>query len=128
MPTDALREFIQCLPLPALVAKHTKHSRVNHPTLLVNQQFSNELGYVHSDIPDKHSWWQKVYPDPLYQQVVQRQWELEEELAEREGRQFIRLDVNLTFKNGREKRYRVLSSPCPGLPDYIQVLFIELTP
>lgn len=121
-----LNEFIQYLPVPALIAKYCPDDSINHPILFVNRRFQQEIGYEQTEIPDKETWWQLAYPDIAYRKVVKNQWELEEELAGRERRNFTKLDVLITNKMGEEKRYRVLCSPCPGLPEYIQVLFINI--
>ncbi len=42
--------------------------------LYVNPYFTKITGYTLADIPDKHTWFQKAYPDPAYRQQVLEAW------------------------------------------------------
>jgi hypothetical protein len=116
-------KFFNMLPLPILVVKHMENT-LNHPIVFANEKFTEELGWTAEEIPDKQSWWEKAYPDKNYQKVVERQWELEMLSAVENNEGFVFLDVNITTKQGLEKRYKVYTEINSQLvPGYYVVAF-----
>jgi hypothetical protein len=101
-------EFFELLPLPVLVTL-PQAGNANAAVVYVNQRFVDELGWELHDIPDKYSWWVKAYPDPDYQKVVERQWELVVSDAKENSANLVSIDVNLTTKSQAIKRYKVSS-------------------
>lgn len=124
MPGQALpKKFFNMLPLPIAIVKHIDDS-LNHPLVFINDKFIKELGWTLEDIPDKQSWWQKAYPDADYQHVVERQWELQMNMALESKEGFVFLDVNIMSKTGQEKRYKVYTEINSQLiPGYYVVAF-----
>jgi hypothetical protein len=117
------KKFFNMLPLPIVVVKHIEDS-LNHPVVFINDKFIAELGWTLEDIPDKQSWWQKAYPDEDYQHVVERQWELQMNMAIESKEGFVFLDVNIMSKKGEEKRYKVYTEINSQLiPGYYVVAF-----
>ena len=49
---------------------------LQHPDKIVyiNRRFSEVLGYQLNDIPDLSAWWLRAYPDPVYREMVQNDW------------------------------------------------------
>ena len=60
----------------------------------------------------------KAYPDPDYQKVVERQWELVVSDAKELSETLVSIDVNIATKSQATKRFRVSSflseNLCPG--------------
>jgi PAS domain-containing protein len=110
-------EFFELLPVPVIVTL-PQVGNANSAVVYVNQQFIDELGWDLSDIPDKYTWWVKAYPDPDYQKVVERQWELVVSDAKELSESLVSIDVNIATKSQTTKRFRVSSflseKLCPG--------------
>lgn len=120
-------KFFNILPLPLLVSKHLVNS-TNHPIVFVNDKFIQELGWTLADVPDKQTWWKKVYPDKDYQKVVERHWELQVSLALEGDESFVFLDVNMMSKAGELKRYKVYTEMNSQLiPGYYVVAFEQIS-
>lgn len=101
-------EFFDLLPIPVAVTL-PQAGNVNSDIIYVNQCFIDELGWQLSDVPDKYTWWKKAYPDPDYQKVVQRQWELSVTDAKEAADRSVSIEVNITTKSHQIKRYKVSS-------------------
>jgi hypothetical protein len=113
--------------LPIVVSKHLDDS-LNYPMVFVNDKFIKEFGWTVADLPDKQTWWKKVYPDQDYQKVVERQWELQVSLALECDESFVFLDVNMMTKAGELKRYKVYTEMNSQLiPGYYVVAFEQIT-
>jgi PAS domain-containing protein len=114
------------LPLPIVVSKHLDDT-LNHAVIFMNDKFIEQLGWTCDDVPDKRTWWQKLYPNPEYQKVVERQWELKVSMALEGEESFVSLDVNITSKAGELKRYKVYTEMKSQLvPGYYVVAFEPL--
>jgi diguanylate cyclase (GGDEF)-like protein/PAS domain S-box-containing protein len=77
----------------------------------VNAAFIKTFGYDLQDIPNLATWWPKAYPDEDYRQWVISSWQSHMELAEREGRQFEALELNIRCKDGSTCTAMVSASP-----------------
>lgn len=103
-----IKDYLNSLPFAALVAKDDK-STLNHQVVHLNNKFLTEIGYTLEEIPDKNSWWLTAYPDPAYQKVVARHWELAvETYNESEGKHVV-MDAEIRTKDGGPKMFRVYS-------------------
>lgn len=62
----------------ALILESTPHGITlidrDDKYLYVNPYFTKITGYTLADIPDKHAWFQKAYPDPAYRKLVLDAW------------------------------------------------------
>jgi hypothetical protein len=120
------KKFFNMLPLPIVVSKHLDDS-LNYPMVFVNDKFIKEFGWTVADVPDKQTWWKKIYPDQDYQKVVERQWELQVSLALECDESFVFLDVNMMTKTGEQKRYKVYTEMKSQLiPGYYVVAFEQI--
>lgn len=115
--------FLTMLPLPLLVVK--EHSDdLNHPIVYLNNCFKNVIGWDLSEIPDKNSWWHKAYPDPSYQNVVIRQWELAVEIANQQSESTVIMEVNIQTKFNGERRFKVYTElKCSLISGHYVVIF-----
>lgn len=66
----------------------------------VNAAFIKTFGYDLDDIPSLAEWWAKAYPDEGYRQWVMRTWRVRMEMAERDGRPFEPMELNIRCKDG----------------------------
>jgi len=94
------------LPLPIVVVEHNKET-LNHPIVYLNSSFKNIIGWNLEEIPDKDHWWQIAYPDPHYQKVVERLWELSMESMDSGNDSFVNITVNIQTKHNEVKRFNV---------------------
>lgn len=123
---DIPEEFFNMLPLPIVVTEY-RHDDLNYPIVFLNQAFIEQIGWELTDIPDKNTWWQTVYPNKDYAKVIERQWELAILAAEETGQGLVYMDVNLTTKDKGEKRYKIYTQiNSQLLPGYYIVAFQAL--
>jgi PAS domain S-box-containing protein len=72
----------------------------------VNPFFTHMFGYALTEIVDRPTWYEKVYPDPIYRERVQTAWKAD--FAERDG--FWRMQqetLTVRCKDGTDKMIRV---------------------
>lgn len=100
------KTFLNMIPIPIILVKHDS-TTLNHPVYFLNDAFLAIIGWTMADIPDKFCWWHKAYPDPKYQKVVERQWELEMETANEKNEKFILMTVNIRTKFQGTQRFKV---------------------
>jgi PAS domain-containing protein len=114
------------LAQPILVVDITKES-LNHTIIYSNNAFINNIGWSLDEIPDKNHWWDKAYPDPQYQKVVESLWELSMESVDPKRDSFVTLEVNIMTKHNGVKRFKVLTELESSLADgYYVVKFEEI--
>jgi PAS domain-containing protein len=94
--------------MPILVVKNTDLS-LNHPLVYVSPRFTEVFGWSLEDIPDKQHWWQTAYPDPQYQKVVERLWEMSMETKSSGDDNFVLMNVNIMTKHAGTKRFKVFT-------------------
>jgi hypothetical protein len=121
---DFSESFLATLPLPLLVVKAIEDD-LNHPIVYVNKQFKYIIRWDLQEIPDKNAWWHKAYPDPSYQNVVIRQWELAVEVADQQNDSSIVMEVNIQTKSNSELRFKVHSERKCSLIDGHYVVIFE---
>lgn len=114
------------LPLPILVAEIVEET-LNHPVVYVNSTFSKIIGWDLADIPDKEHWWKTAYPDPQYQKVVERLWEIGMESSDTEHDNFVLVTVNIMTKHNGIKRFKVYTELESALLDGYYVIAFEET-
>jgi len=99
-------KFFDMLPLPILVVEAIEGT-LNHPLVYVNPSFNKIIGWNLEEIPDKDHWWQTAYPDPQYQKVVERLWEMGMESRGSGEDNFVLVTVNIMTKHNGVKRFKV---------------------
>lgn len=82
---------------PALMATYDLKTEV---TDYVNPFFTKVLGYVSSDFSAPNAWWGIAYPDPLYRQEVQTEWNRRAEECLQNGTPFTPFETQTTCKDG----------------------------
>ena len=120
-------QFFDMLPLPIIVVKHSEET-LNHPLVYLNNSFNNLIGWSLKEIPDKEQWWQKAYPDPHYQKVVESLWEMSMESLDSDNNSFVIITVNIMTKHNGVKRFKVYTELKSALMDgYYVVAFEEIS-
>jgi hypothetical protein len=120
-------KFFDMLPLPIVVVKIIEDT-LNHPLEYLNASFSESIGWSLEEIPDKEHWWQTAYPDPQYQKVVERLWEMSIESEGSNNDDFIFMTVNIMTKHNGTKRFNVYTELQSALLDgYYVVAFEEIS-
>jgi len=112
------------LPLPIVVVKIIEDT-LNHPLEYLNASFSESIGWSLEEIPDKEHWWQTAYPDPQYQKVVERLWEMSIESEGSNNDGFIFMTVNIMTKHNGTKRFNVYTELQSALLDGHYVVAFE---
>lgn len=119
-------EFFDMLPLPVVVVKHNEET-LNHAIVYLNSSFESIIGWNLTEIPDKDHWWQKAYPDPHYQKVVESLWEVNMESSDSDKNSFVIITVNIVTKHNGVKRFKVYTELKSALMDgYYVVAFEEI--
>jgi hypothetical protein len=119
-------KFLDMLPLPILVVEKTEQT-LNHPVVYLNLNFSKIIGWNLDEIPDKEHWWRTAYPDPQYQKVVERLWEISIESKNLDNDNLVLMTVNIMTKNNGIKRFKVYTEMESALLDgYYVVAFEEI--
>lgn len=119
-------KFLDMLPLPIIVAEVVEGT-LNQPIVYVNSSFSKIIGWNLEEIPDKEHWWKTAYPDPQYQKVVERLWEVGIESSGTDDDNFVLVTVNIMTKHNGTKRFKVYTELKSTLLDGYHVVAFEET-
>jgi len=119
-------KFLDMLPLPIIVVEIVEDT-LNHPLVYLNASFSKVIGWDLKEIPDKEHWWQTAYPDPQYQKVVQRLWDLSVESKGTNNDNFVIMTVNVMTKHNGNKRFKVYTELESALLEGYYVVAFEET-
>jgi PAS domain-containing protein len=119
-------KFFDMLPLPILVVENNEKS-LNHSIVYLNPSFSKIIGWSLDEIPDKEHWWHTAYPDPQYQKVVERLWEMSIESKGTNNDNFVLMAVNIATKPNGIKRFNVYTELESALLDGYYVVAFEET-
>lgn len=119
-------KFFDMLPLPIVVVKNVAET-LNHPLVYVNSSFRKIIGWSLEEIPDKEHWWKTAYPDPQYQKVVERLWEVGVESSGDDNDNFVLVTVNIMTKHQGTKRFKVYTELESALLDGHYVVAFEET-
>lgn len=119
-------KFFDMLPLPIIVVKLNEES-LNHSIVYLNNSFNNIIGWSLKEIPDKDHWWQKAYPDPHYQKVVESLWEVSMETIDSNNNSFVIITVNVMTKHNGVKRFKVYTELESALMEGYYIVAFEET-
>ena len=72
----------------------------------INPEFTRIFGYTSEDVPDKHTWFSKAYPDPAYRHMVHSFWKNDLAEIRRNGKQITRT-FTVRCKNGENRIVRM---------------------
>jgi hypothetical protein len=114
------------LPLPIVVVEIVEET-LNHPLVYLNSSFSKIIGWNLEEISDKEHWWKTAYPDPQYQEVVKRLWEISMETKDADNDDFVIMTVNIMTKHNGIKRFKVYTELKSALLDGYYVVAFEET-
>lgn len=120
-------QFFDMLPLPILVVKHNNET-LNHAIAYLNNSFKKVIGWELEEIKYKDQWWQKAYPDPQYQKVVENIWEVSMDSLNPDKDSFVIITVNIMTKHNGVKRFKVYTELNSALMEgYYVVAFDEVS-
>ena len=120
-------KFFDMLPLPVIISEMAEDT-LNHTIIYVNESFTKTIGWSLADIPDKNHWWQKAYPDPHYQKVVEQLWEMSMETLDPIQNDFVMVTVNINTKYEGTKRFNVFTELNSALLEGYYVVAFEEVP
>lgn len=119
-------QFFDILPLPIVVVKFVEGT-LNHPFVYLNASFRQIIGWNLTEIPDKAHWWQRAYPDPQYQNVVERLWEISMESKDSDNDNFVIMSANIMTKHNGMKRFKIYTELKSALLEGYYVVAFEET-
>mgnify|MGYP003676686926 CR=1 FL=1 len=112
------------LPLPIVVLEIVEETQ-NQPLVYLNASFSQVIGWNLEEIPDLENWWKTAYPDPQYQKVVKRLWNISMESQGTYNDNFVIVTVNIMTKHDGIKRFKVYTELKSALLDGYNVVAFE---
>lgn len=115
---ERFRTIVERAPYPVLLAEPDGRP------LLVNEAFTEVLGYTLHHFPSADSWWLSAYPDRNYRDDVIRLWRLDVALLERDGGEAPTREWRVRALNGSE---HILEQRMVALGDHILVAMADYT-
>jgi PAS domain S-box-containing protein len=116
---EDFRQFIMKCPLPIAI------SNGNGTVELLNDRYTQVLGYTLEDIPHVDVWWERAYPDPAYRGKVASLWNAAKEKAILEGSDIhAENGYQVTCKDGTVRTMEICAAP---ISNRQMVIFNDLT-
>jgi two-component system NarL family sensor kinase len=113
------RQIVQHSPAAMLVSRAP-----NEEALLVNARFTNLFGYTLEDFHNVAEWWPLAYPDPVYRETIQGQWQRLIEKANQGCTDIETMEARVRSKDGS---FRDIEFHLSGLGNLYLVSFVDLT-
>lgn len=117
-------QFFDLLPLPIVIVE-TSGEPLSQPLVYLNPSFTELIGWSLEEVPNKEQWWKVAYPDPQYQKVVERLWEMNVETLGSEKDNFVIMSVNIMTKHRGMKRFKVYTELRSALLEGFHVVAFE---
>ncbi|WP_200152945.1 transporter substrate-binding domain-containing protein [Chromatium okenii] len=111
--------LIEHSPIAMLVSEG-KEQRV----LMLNQRFSELIGYSIYEMPDVAHWWLLAYLDPDYRLEVQKQWQSRLENAHHYGGNIEPIEAQVNCRDGIVRTFQIHAT---NLGERYLVVFVDLT-
>lgn len=92
-----LQSIIQNSPVAIVIVNK------NNDIISCNNKFTNDYGYLQSDISTAEMWWDAAYPDLTYREKVQSEWLAAVEESTRTGKEIPPQTWTLTCKDGTKR-------------------------
>lgn len=102
-----LQKVADFLPYPFIIAEVIEDI---HWNTYLNEKFLEEIGYSYHEIPTIDKWYEKAYPDEDYRSKVIASWDKEEIESQQKGTVFVKLQSQVTCKNGHKRWYEIKAS------------------
>lgn len=74
--------------------------------ILMNQRFTELLGYTVEDVPNAECWWPLAYPDAQYREKVKTEWTNRVEQAMQSCGRIVPMETTVTCKDGTTRYIR----------------------
>ncbi|MCW5598761.1 MAG: PAS domain S-box protein [Nitrosomonas sp.] len=74
--------------------------------ILMNQRFTELLGYTVEDVPNAECWWPLAYPDVQYREKVKTEWTNRVEQAMQSCGRIVPMETTVTCKDGTTRYIR----------------------
>lgn len=117
-------QFFDMVPIPILVADVTDDP-FEQNLVYLNPSFAEKIGWSIEEIPNKEKWWKTAYPDPQYQKVVERLWEVNVDAQSSGEENFVIMSVNIMTKHRGTKRFKVYTELQSSLLEGYHVVAFE---
>jgi len=91
---ENFKEMIDRSPLPIAVVD------INDNIVYNNRACFNLFGFLKKDLKDLESWWNRVYPDPVYRQSVMDDWYSDYKDSQKNRERFGPKEYKVTCGNG----------------------------
>ncbi|MCW5600686.1 PAS domain S-box protein [Nitrosomonas sp.] len=74
--------------------------------ILMNQRFTELLGYTVEDVPNAECWWPLAYPDVQYREMIKIEWTNRVEQAMQSCGRIVPMETTVTCKDGTTRYIR----------------------
>jgi len=112
------RSLFAMAPVP--LASASRDGRI----LMVNDRFTQILGYTLADLPTLEQWWLLAYPDPQYRHEVRQHWQTVAQQALHGEFGMISGEFRVTCKDGIE---RIMLIGAASIGEVLHVSFFDIT-
>jgi PAS domain S-box-containing protein len=112
------RELVRFLAVP--IALNDPEGRI----LLINERFTQALGYTPEDVPTVEDWFLRAYPNPAYRAQVMETWGAAVRRAGATGGEIPPAEYRVTSKSGDVRAMVVSGRP---IGENLLVTFVDVT-
>ena len=107
MHLAAMFEFLDVIPMPALVSEMTGSDNSSNRPRFLNLAFLERIGYTLDEIPDIERWFEIPYPDPVFRDGARNEWYQAINKSVAEGRRTAEASALIQCKDGRQRWFLV---------------------
>lgn len=123
----ALLEFLDVIPIPALVSEMTGKQNSDNSPRFINAAFLEQIGYSLDEIPNIESWFEIAYPDPIMRLDAKDVWYRAVDQSLAEGRRTAEMSALIRCKNGRQRWFIITAQvSCESMPNMHVVTFRDI--
>lgn len=99
------KAFLELLPNPValLQLEANEQGNFDYLTVHLNALFTHLFGYQLSDVPDKRTWFQTVYPNLSYRNIVTEEWDEAINNVMKQGGGVENLSARIRCLNGKKR-------------------------
>lgn len=107
MNTREMFEFLDVIPMPALVSEMTGPDNSSNRPRFLNLAFLEQIGYTLDEIPTIEIWFEVAYPDPTIRKACRDEWYEAVDKSLADGRRTAEASALIQCKNGQQRWFMV---------------------
>lgn len=107
MRTREMFEFLDFIPMPALVSEMTGPDNSSNRPRFLNAAFLEQIGYTLDEIPNIEIWFELAYPDSTIRDASRNEWYQAVDKSLADGRRTAEASALIQCKNGQQRWFMV---------------------